>query len=95
MRLRPVSVILLAVVLAGCAGGGRTVSGYLDEYGGSRAVYERIADMSDCASVQAEYDAAAANNEVLDGSTDEYRWTSGYMAAAEDRLEELDCETTE
>jgi hypothetical protein len=91
MRLRVAALPLLILLVAGCAAD-RGIQAYLDEYGGSRDTYERIADMSDCASVQAEYDAAAANNEVLDPSTDEYRWTSGYMAAAEDRLEDLECE---
>ena len=61
------------------------------DYGGSRAEYERIEDMTDCESVQAEYDQAAANNAVADPGTDAESWTTGYMAASQDRLEELDC----
>ena len=94
MRLRLAAIPLLVLLLVGCMGA-RGVDAYMDEYGGQRAVYERIADQTDCASVQAEYDSAAANNDALDPSTDEYQWTSGYMAAAEDRLEELECEATE
>jgi hypothetical protein len=67
------------------------VDEYLSEYGGARAEYERIADMSDCESVQAEYDSAAANNEVAEPGTEADSISAGYMAASEDRLDELDC----
>ncbi len=79
-------------MLVGCIGASRDERDYLTEFGGSQSTYERIEAMTDCASLQAEYDSAAANNAVLDSSTDEYGWTSGYMAAAEDRLDELGCD---
>ena len=93
MRLRSAAVPLLAILLVACGGESGFVDGYMDEYGGSRTVYERIEDQTDCASLEAEFDATAANNEVLDPGTDEYRYTSGYMAAAEERMDELGCET--
>ena len=80
----------LLVVTTACARESR-VDTYMSEYGGSRANYERIADMTDCESLEAEYQSAAANNAVADKGSDAESWTAGYMAAAEDRLEELDC----
>ena len=80
----------LLVVTTACARESR-VDTYMSEYGGSRANYERIADMTDCESLEAEYQSAAANNAVADKESDAESWTAGYMAAAEDRLEELDC----
>ena len=83
----------MALVLAvtACAPRESRVDTYLSEYGGSRAAYERIAEMDDCGSVQAEYDSAAANHEVAEPGTEAESINAGYMAAAEDRLEELDC----
>jgi hypothetical protein len=92
VRPRSLVAALLTLMLVACSAASRDERDYLAEFGGSRAIYERIAAMTDCASLQAEYDAAAANNAVLDPSTDEYRWTSGYIAAAQDRMDELGCE---
>ncbi|HEX5039684.1 MAG TPA: hypothetical protein VFW95_06090 [Candidatus Limnocylindria bacterium] len=85
----PAFAILL--VVSACSPRESRVDAYLSEYGGSRAAYERIEDMDDCASVQAEYDSAAANHEVADAGTEAESINAGYMAASEDRLEELDC----
>ena len=83
----------IAVLLTTTACGPREarVDTYLSEYGGSRAEYQRIADMTDCESLEAEYQSAAANNAVAEPGSDAESWTAGYMAAAEDRLEDLDC----
>ena len=80
----------LLIVMTGC-GRESPVDTYMSDYGGSRANYERIADMTDCESLEAEYQSAAANNAVAGKESDAESWTAGYMAAAEDRLEELDC----
>ena len=80
----------LLIVMTGC-GRESPVDTYMSDYGGSRATYERIADMTDCESLDAEYQSAAANNAVAEAGSDAESWTAGYMAAAEDRLEELDC----
>lgn len=79
------------LVLTACAPREAPIDRYLSEYGGARAQYERIAEMDDCASVQAEYDSAAANHDVAQPNTEAESINAGYMAAAEDRLEELDC----
>lgn len=92
-RRSPLFGLALTVLLATTACGPREsrVDTYMSEYGGSRAAYQRIADMSDCESVQAEYDSAAANHAVAEPGSDAASWTAGYMAAADDRLEDLDC----
>jgi len=82
--------VLLLLVTA-CSPRESRVDGYVDDYGGSRAAYERIEDMDDCASVRAEYDSAAANHEVAEPGTEAESINAGYMAASQDRLEELDC----
>jgi len=87
--LRALTFALL-IVVTGCARES-AVDTYMSDYGGSRANYERIADMTDCESLEAEYQSAAANNAVSGAGSDAESWTAGYMAAAEDRLEELDC----
>jgi hypothetical protein len=91
-RLSPLIALTFALltVVTGCARESR-VDTYMSDYGGSRANYERIADMTDCESLDAEYQSAAANNAVAEAGSDAESWTAGYMAAAEDRLEELDC----
>jgi hypothetical protein len=71
----------LVLVLSACSPSDSRVDTYVSEYGGSRAQYERIEDMTECESVQAEYEPG----------TDAESWNAGYMAASEDRLEELDC----
>jgi hypothetical protein len=83
-----IAILLLATA---CAPRESPIDRYLSEYGGARAQYERIAEMDDCASVQAEYDSAAANHDVAEPGTEAESINAGYMAAADDRLEELDC----
>ena len=82
---------LVAVVASACSAREPGVDTYMSEYGGSRATYERIENMTDCESVQAEYDSSEANHEVAQPGSDAESINAGYMAAAEDRLEELDC----
>ena len=93
MSRRPRLGLAVALLLAAtaCSTRASPVDAYLSEYGGSRAEYERIEQMTDCDSVQAEYNQAVANNAVAEEGTDAERWTAGYMAASEDRLDELDC----
>jgi len=83
--------VALLLAATACSTRASPVDAYLSEYGGSRAEYERIEQMSDCDSVQAEHNQAAANNAVAEKGSDAERWSAGYMAASEDRLDELDC----
>jgi len=93
MGRRPRLGLAVALLLAAtaCSTRASPVDTYLSEYGGSRAEYERIEQMTDCDSVQAEYNQAAANHAVAEEGTDAERWSAGYMAASEERLDELDC----
>lgn len=86
-----VGLLVALLVVTACGSRQPPVDTYMSEYGGSRAEYQRIQDMTDCDSVQAEYDQAAANNAVSEPGTDAERWTAGYIAASEDRLDDLDC----
>lgn len=69
-------------------GGG---NGYYDTYGGSQAVYDRIAALTDCDALQHEFDVAAANNDAAEPGTSQHRQTTGYMAAADDRMRAVGC----
>jgi uncharacterized membrane protein len=74
----------------GGGGGGQAVDAYLDEYGGSRSVYTGILAETDCDSLQASFDQAAANNDAATTS-DQRNWTLGYMSAADDRMQAIGC----
>jgi hypothetical protein len=63
----------------------------MDEYGGSRAVYTDILSESDCAALQDAFDQASTNNYATEPGTDAFSWTTGYMAAADDRMREVGC----
>ncbi|HVM30762.1 MAG TPA: hypothetical protein VM305_08370 [Candidatus Limnocylindrales bacterium] len=64
---------------------------YVEQYGGSQAVYDRIAATSDCGELQASFDRAAADNDRADAGTPEHRWTLGYMTAADERMKAVGC----
>ena len=64
---------------------------YISRYGGQATVYSRIATMTGCTALQAEFDKAAANNDRAEPGTAEHKWTLGYMTAADDRMRDLDC----
>jgi hypothetical protein len=83
------TVVLVLILLTAC--GSQNDGNYIDEYGGSSAVYQRIATETDCAALQAEFDQAAANNDAADPGTSQHRQTTGYMRAADDRMREVGC----
>jgi hypothetical protein len=64
---------------------------YLAEYGGSRDVYAIIAGTDDCSVVRALRVRAALDHDRAAGASAEYRWTMGYMVAADQRLSQLGC----
>ena len=63
----------------------------LAEYGGSAAVYERIAVLTDCGLLQEQFDIAAHANDTYDVNAPAWRWTLGYMEFADERLEAEGC----
>lgn len=60
---------------------------------GNPAVYERIAALSDCRALQQEFETADANGKRhrAAGETDQAKWTTAYMAAADERMKALRC----
>lgn len=64
---------------------------YVDEYGGADQVYADIASETDCGSLQETFDQAATNNDGAEPGTAEHRWTTGYMVAANERMEAIGC----
>lgn len=69
------------------------VDKYMEEYGGNPDVYERILSMTDCNNLQAEFDQASENNDREEPGTPQFKWTLGYMNAANERMKELGCIT--
>lgn len=58
---------------------------------GELAVYERIAELTDCAAVQGEFDTASANFDRVQAGSPEAQVSLDYMRVADERLAELDC----
>jgi hypothetical protein len=68
-----------------------TVDEYLQDYGGNVNVYNRITTLDDCAALQAEFDIASENNLLHEPGSPESKETTGYMTAANNRMEEIGC----
>jgi hypothetical protein len=68
-----------------------TADDYVKRYGGNRAVYQDILTTTDCAILQNKFDTAAANNDRATSGTKEFKWTLGYMTAANDRMSSIGC----
>ncbi len=64
---------------------------YFDEYGGKFVVYTEILSLTDCDVLQENFDIASSNNARATPGTREFKWTLGYMAAADDRMTEIGC----
>lgn len=95
---------ILAAMLTGCRdvsstgdvderqpSGSVEVEQRIEERPGSAQVYERIEAMTDCASLQSEFDQAAANTDRYEPGNPKRAVTTSYMAAAVARMGELDC----
>src|SRR5262245_37650747 len=63
-----------------------STSDYVSVYGGAPQVYAQIAGDLDCTRLQATFDRAWATHERAG-----YRYATGYMTAAERRMEQLGC----
>lgn len=64
---------------------------YVAEYGGNRDVYAQILSMTDCAKLQEQFDLASQNNLRETPGTPAFKWTTGYMAAADNTMKEVGC----
>lgn len=80
----------IATDIGGGSGSGSAAS-YVNEYGGERAVYQEILDLTDCNKLQEKFDIAASNNERETPGTPLFRVTLGYMTAADDTMEARSC----
>ena len=83
-----VLVLRQAINPSPSGGGGRDTR---SQYGGSPSVYAQIAAETDCQSLQAMFDQAAANNDRAVPGTDQHKWTLGYMTAAQERMQAVGC----
>jgi hypothetical protein len=102
-RLLVIGLIVAVVAIAylgsqtgdggGGGGGGGGGDSYQSEYGGSPAVYQRIAAETDCDALQVQFDQASANHDrdTAAGDLEAMRWSTGYMAAADDRMRAIGC----
>ena len=64
---------------------------YFATYGGNLDVYKEILSLTDCALLQEKFDIASANNGRAQPGTVQFRWTLGYMTAADDRMRSAGC----
>ena len=92
-QIIPAIIILwLASVACGSAAPTlNTADDYVEEFGGSADVYERILSLTDCIALQSEFDQADTNTELQEPGAPQYQWLIGYMTAANNRMEEIGC----
>jgi len=69
----------------------KTADDYVNEFGGNVDVYNRILSMTVCAELQAEFDQADENSKLQAPGTPEYKWSIGYMTAADEGMKQLGC----
>lgn len=85
-------ILVLVLLLAACGGSkSPSADGYVAEYGGSAAVYSDILSGTNCAALQVTFDQAAGNNDTAERGSAEATWTTGYMAAADERMQAIGC----
>ena len=58
---------------------------------GNPAVYQRIAAETDCATLHADFDQAAANHDAAAPGSEQATWSTNYMAAADARMRQIGC----
>lgn len=93
MRLRVLLLAVVSMLFVGNvpAGEVKTATQFVKDYGGSLAAYEEILKMTDCAKLQEQFDTAAGNNDRARPGTKAFRWTMGYMEAADNRMRAIGC----
>ena len=64
---------------------------YVDASGGSSDVYERIAGLTECKLLHAEFDQALRHNRLARAGSPEHRISLGYMRAAGERMAAIGC----
>jgi hypothetical protein len=78
------AVLASAGLVAGCGNSERS---------GSPGVYAEIAASTDCAELEATFNRASDNHDAATNRGDmaEMDWTTGYMDASYDRMDEIGC----
>ncbi len=90
--LLAITLLCLAAIACGAAAPkAKTADDYVNEYGGNLESYQTILSMTDCATLQEQFDTASANNKREQAGTPQFKATLGYMTAADDRMKELKC----
>lgn len=69
-----------------------TPENYVKEFGGDINVYARILTLLDCAALQQEFDQAEAEGKHTEHGSPRTKNLVGYMTAAADRLQAIECE---
>jgi hypothetical protein len=93
------SIIIPVCIIVGCLVFGlflnnptlTTTDDYMREYGGSADVYNKILSSNDCAFLQKQFDQADSNLKLHDAGSPFYRMGEGYMKAADNRMNQLNC----
>lgn len=78
---------ILAIALAGCAATPTAAPTPV----GNPAVYERIANTTDCAELQAEFDTAEAAHQRAEAGSIDADIAVAYMKAADAQMEKAGC----
>ena len=93
-----ISLLFVIILACGSSSSGmeqqnelNRIEKFLTDYGGEREVYEEIFSLSDCGELQEKFDIAAANNDRETPGTAMFKLTMGYMAAADERMREVEC----
>ncbi len=90
--LLPLFVLVLAMLACGSSANKlKNADGFMNEYGGKIEVYQRILTSTDCIGLQAEFDQADKNLQGREPGTPQYKWGTGYMSAADQRMKEIGC----
>lgn len=94
MKKTILAFIVLLIVSLACGSSSpqvKTADDYVGEFGGNPDVYKRILSLNDCALLQDEFNQAEANTKLQAPGTEQYKWSLGYMTAADDRMKALNC----
>lgn len=92
--MRKISFLLIVILLLLTSCGQsepNTPEEFVKEYGGNQDVYVNILALTDCEALQEEFNTASDNNARETAGTPEFRWTLGYMKAADYRMKEISC----
>src|SRR3990170_4166512 len=86
------TIVIFSFLIGGCGTNQpSTTDEYVAKYGGNRDVYVQILSIADCAKLQEQFDLASQNNSRETPGTPEFKWTTGYMVAADNTMKKVGC----